>query len=335
MPGRNVSTANYRYGFNGKEQDVDIKPGFQDYGMRVYDALSGRFWSVDPLTRKYPELSPYQFASSRPIDGVDLNGLEYLDIEKYNQSIWGLSKFERTSSAYTVGPLQIRNREIHNIVVNHPDNSHIWEAGLEEPSEANDMVVKKRSSSHKAQAFSDMEARTARREGAAEVVEGIVDAIKWGIKTGYNIKFNKELDYAGASIAALNKADNLVRAAAKIPTFPQNLSSSSAVLADLVNYITDFTLPEGANFDYRQIIKAWGDLLFNNDVKISNGTFNFSPLKTEIKKVVLSGPSDMKIDLGVIEETTGNPDPALNKANELIKDKKPDRPAVVSSAPGG
>lgn len=33
--------------------------------------------SVDPLTKKYPELTPYQFASNRPIDGIDQDGLEW------------------------------------------------------------------------------------------------------------------------------------------------------------------------------------------------------------------------------------------------------------------
>ncbi len=36
-----------------------------------------RFISVDPLTGKYPELTPYQYASNRPIDGIDLDGLEH------------------------------------------------------------------------------------------------------------------------------------------------------------------------------------------------------------------------------------------------------------------
>ena len=36
-----------------------------------------RFLSVDPLTKDYPELTPYQFASNRPIDGIDLDGHEY------------------------------------------------------------------------------------------------------------------------------------------------------------------------------------------------------------------------------------------------------------------
>ncbi|MFY7936406.1 MAG: glycoside hydrolase family protein, partial [Flavobacterium sp.] len=48
----------------------------QDYGMRIYDPRLVRFLSEDPITKKYPELTPYQFASNCPIEGVDLDGLE-------------------------------------------------------------------------------------------------------------------------------------------------------------------------------------------------------------------------------------------------------------------
>jgi RHS repeat-associated protein len=75
-----ASSLNYRYGFNGKENDSEVKgDGNQyDYGFRIYDPRVGRFLSVDPLIKKYPELTTYQFASNRPIDGVDLDGLEYV-----------------------------------------------------------------------------------------------------------------------------------------------------------------------------------------------------------------------------------------------------------------
>ena len=79
MPKRSYSAAgSYRFGFNGKENDNDVKGlgNQQDYGMRIYDARMGRFLSVDPLTGKYAELAPYQFASNRPIQGVDLDGKE-------------------------------------------------------------------------------------------------------------------------------------------------------------------------------------------------------------------------------------------------------------------
>jgi hypothetical protein len=36
----------------------------------------GRFLSIDPLTPKYPQLSPFQYASNSPIANKDLDGLE-------------------------------------------------------------------------------------------------------------------------------------------------------------------------------------------------------------------------------------------------------------------
>ncbi len=36
-----------------------------------------RFLSVDPLTKKFAELTPYQYASNSPISGTDLDGEEY------------------------------------------------------------------------------------------------------------------------------------------------------------------------------------------------------------------------------------------------------------------
>lgn len=38
---------------------------------------------MDPLTKEYPELTPYQFASNRPIDGIGLDGLEYISFHHY------------------------------------------------------------------------------------------------------------------------------------------------------------------------------------------------------------------------------------------------------------
>ncbi len=70
--------SNYRYGFNGKENDGEIKgDGNQiDYGMRIYDPRTGRFLSVDPLTINYPWYTPYQFAGNTPIANVDVDGEE-------------------------------------------------------------------------------------------------------------------------------------------------------------------------------------------------------------------------------------------------------------------
>ncbi len=69
----------YRYGFNGKELDPEGMGGggsTYDYGFRIYNPNIARFLSVDPLTKEYPELTPYQFASNTPIQAIDLDGLE-------------------------------------------------------------------------------------------------------------------------------------------------------------------------------------------------------------------------------------------------------------------
>jgi len=79
MPGRSYTAGNgYRYGFNGKEMDNEVKGtgNQQDYGMRIYDPRVGRFLSVDPISQSYPMLTPYQFASNTPIQAIDLDGLE-------------------------------------------------------------------------------------------------------------------------------------------------------------------------------------------------------------------------------------------------------------------
>jgi RHS repeat-associated protein len=71
----------YLFGFNGKETDKETD--LQDYGMRIYNPSLGRFLSTDPLSKDYPELTPYQFASNRPINSIDIDGLEQGDAYYY------------------------------------------------------------------------------------------------------------------------------------------------------------------------------------------------------------------------------------------------------------
>ncbi|MCR6718707.1 MAG: hypothetical protein NVV59_00075 [Chitinophagaceae bacterium] len=79
LPGRNYTPSDaYRYGFNGKENDNEVKGegNQQDYGMRIYDPRVGRFLSVDILTMDFPWYAPYQYAGNMPIQAVDLDGAE-------------------------------------------------------------------------------------------------------------------------------------------------------------------------------------------------------------------------------------------------------------------
>ncbi len=50
-----TANLNYRFGFNGKENDNEVKgTGNQiDYGERIYDPRLGRFLSIDPLKKEF------------------------------------------------------------------------------------------------------------------------------------------------------------------------------------------------------------------------------------------------------------------------------------------
>jgi len=58
-----VSLKRYKYVF----KELDNETGLYYYGMRYYAPWLARFISVDPLQFKYPELTPFQYASNRPI----------------------------------------------------------------------------------------------------------------------------------------------------------------------------------------------------------------------------------------------------------------------------
>ncbi|MCH2043305.1 MAG: hypothetical protein MK212_04135 [Saprospiraceae bacterium] len=67
----------YRFGFNGKEDDQEYGNQFiQDYGFRLYNPSIAKFLSFDPLAPNYPWNSPYAFAEGDVIRSIDLDGLE-------------------------------------------------------------------------------------------------------------------------------------------------------------------------------------------------------------------------------------------------------------------
>ncbi len=78
-----------RYLYNNKELISDFGLDWYEYGARMYDAEIARFPSLDPKADEFAYVSPYNYAENRPIDGIDLWGLQsagYLEIQKKIQS---------------------------------------------------------------------------------------------------------------------------------------------------------------------------------------------------------------------------------------------------------
>jgi RHS repeat-associated protein len=76
MVGRSLPNGNYRFDFNGKEKDDEIKGigNSLDFKARIYDPRLGKFLSTDPSFRRYPSWSPYLFAGNSPIRFIDILG---------------------------------------------------------------------------------------------------------------------------------------------------------------------------------------------------------------------------------------------------------------------
>ena len=69
-----------RFQYNGKEKVSDLGLGLYEYGFRWYDPTMARFVQVDPLADKYAYKTTYDYAENRPINGVDMDGLEFYDM---------------------------------------------------------------------------------------------------------------------------------------------------------------------------------------------------------------------------------------------------------------
>jgi len=102
-PGRSYTLTSFDYGFNNKLNDNDVEGAgnWQDYGKREYLPRLARFISTDPITRKYPELTPFQFSSDGPIRNVDQDGLEAAGYEALlDHSLSDLEKGKITKEQY-------------------------------------------------------------------------------------------------------------------------------------------------------------------------------------------------------------------------------------------
>jgi len=88
MPGRSYNSNSYRYGFNNQEnidEIYSVNGSYVDFDFRGYNSRLGRFISADPLIineQEYPWYTPYQFAGNKPIQYVDLYGLQEGDAKE-------------------------------------------------------------------------------------------------------------------------------------------------------------------------------------------------------------------------------------------------------------
>ena len=74
---RNTSW-NAPYTFSGKEKDVETGYGY--FGARYYDSGLSIWLSVDPMSDKYPSMSPYNYCANNPVIYKDPDGKDKIEV---------------------------------------------------------------------------------------------------------------------------------------------------------------------------------------------------------------------------------------------------------------
>ena len=104
---------NAPYTFSGKEKDIETGYGY--FGARYYDSGLSIWLSVDPMSDKYPNMSPYNYCANNPVILVDPDGRKIIPVDKesqkymkkYFKEIFGTDNMFRFSG----GELKIRDKK--------------------------------------------------------------------------------------------------------------------------------------------------------------------------------------------------------------------------------
>ncbi|WP_442794996.1 RHS repeat domain-containing protein [Pelobium manganitolerans] len=261
MPGRTWTLSDaYRYGFNGKENDNEVE-GQQDYGMRIYDRRIVRFKSVDPIAISYPELTPYQFAN-RPIDGIDLDGLEFRKSPGMFYSHAASGKAELSKSSAVGIQLLVR--------LNNVPSFYTKTLGITSQKE---FVKAVESTNMKLYQLNPPPTISGNKLAAKE------DAASYLINTVVEqapevIAYNE----VGTQSSQFSSALNLVGAAYKNGYIPDQFANDANFKAHITNYLFDGSLPSngfGENFEaYKDVVSTLGKNLYNNLSGVLNGKYD-------------------------------------------------------------
>ena len=86
------------YKFTAKE--LDNETSYTYFGARYYDADLSSWSSVDPLSDKYPSLSPYCYSADNPVVLVDPNGMDIWEIDQEGKIVKRID--DKTQDAFYI-----------------------------------------------------------------------------------------------------------------------------------------------------------------------------------------------------------------------------------------
>jgi|GEM_PF-1671999 hypothetical protein len=301
---RNFNPNLARYSFQGQEKEKNaVVEGFS-FKYRIHDARIGRFLSVDPLSESYPFNSTYAFSQNRVIDGIELEGLEFLDAKKYGVNFFSMRPFLDNPNANDV----IVPIEVMNALVTRKGAPIIEQGSAVEMRPITHWLAPKPGSQTKPNT------KSAKVKSAKQIpiVTNVVNSssAKIGMRMGailevfnlfvpyidliVNSDYYADREKAIAGIIALNKATTLVSAAKKNGYIPMSLTQSDVFMADVANYLSDGRIPKPnennvvITKEYSKLVTDWAQMLLVNEEKVLSGSLNLGEDSSEEMIIPLS-----------------------------------------------
>jgi RHS repeat-associated protein len=108
--------------FSAKEKDAET--GYSYFGSRYYTSDLSIWLSVDPMSDKYPSLSPYTYCANNPIKLVDPNGEEFGDYYDFYGNYLGTDG-NKDGIVYLVQGSSTSYIKNHKVVNKEDPNIHI------------------------------------------------------------------------------------------------------------------------------------------------------------------------------------------------------------------
>jgi len=90
--------------FTSQELDDDLGINLYQMKFRNHDPQIGRFIQIDPLGDKYVYNTTYAYAENRVIDGIDLEGLEWLSDEQLRDPNFNYRLYQETFRSESTNP---------------------------------------------------------------------------------------------------------------------------------------------------------------------------------------------------------------------------------------
>jgi RHS repeat-associated protein len=327
----------YRFGFNGQEKENDItgEGNHVVFSYRIHDTRLGRFLSVDPMENEYPWNSSYAFAENRVIDGIDLEGKEFMK----RTSLVQFLSFRPKNEHIQHKDILITNVITWNIALNIPISDatiRLRENHRNAPEAIRDRLVGQSPNTsllrwisyHKSdKVLAEVAAQSGKKSnsigigtGSINFISLMIDAYLGYKKYDYQSTHMSAIQHYNNSVNYASMAINLSRIVHTEKILPDDIASSRAYLADLTNYLIDGTRPQSNNMDsYINAMTSIGKAIYENRDYIKTGSYKFERvfMKTIVNTAAnmdLSNNSAYQIQVEV--EVT---DPYTKKALEDLE----------------